>query len=277
MFTSDLRQWTNINIEVSKNMTILSWSSDYISNDYSSLEASLESVEKSEEYALRPSHRVYHARQPLISVGDEFAGLYILRSGSAKALITSADGDEYITKFFYPGDLLGLDGFDQHIHMHNVLFLETSSVSFIKESDLNQLVRSQDDFRSFLLKAISHNLRCDSSMLMCLSSCSSEQKVAHFILERAEHFASLGLCGTQFRLSMSRTDIANYLGMALETVSRVFASFQLKQLVSVSNRQLSILDITALSHILSRDPSLNSLSPNLHNKISMVAHSSPLN
>jgi len=150
-------------------------------------------------------------------------------------------------------------------------------VSFIKESDLNQLVRSQDDFRSFLLKAISHNLRCDSSMLMCLSSCSSEQKVAHFILERAEHFASLGLCGTQFRLSMSRTDIANYLGMALETVSRVFASFQLKQLVSVSNRQLSILDITALSHILSRDPSLNSLSPNLHNKISMVAHSSSLN
>nr|WP_297348368.1 helix-turn-helix domain-containing protein [uncultured Glaciecola sp.] len=250
-------------------MTISSWNANYLNKDYSSLEACLESASKSGNYTLGPSHRVYHTRQTLISVGDEFEGLYILRSGSAKAVINSADGEEYITKFFYPGDILGVDGFDQHIHMHNVLFLETSSVCFIKESDLNDLVRNQDDFRHSLLKAISHTLTCDSSMLMCLSSYSSEQKVAHFILERADHFACLGLSGTQFRLSMSRTDIANYLGMALETVSRIFAGFQLKKLVSVSNRQLSILDITALSHILSRDLSSNSLSTSSHSKISM--------
>jgi CRP/FNR family transcriptional regulator len=273
-FTSDLRQWIKTNIEVSKIMTISSWNYNYTSNDYSSLKACLEGMEKSDNFTPARSHRIYHTRQPLISVGDAFGGLYILRSGSAKTITMSADGEEYITNFLYPGDLIGVDGFDQHIHIHNVFFLETSSVCFIKESDLNELVRNRDDFRHCLLKEISHMLTRNSSMLMCLSSYSSEQKVAHFILERASHFASLGLCGTQFRLSMSRTDIANYLGMALETVSRVFANFQLRQLVTVINRQLSILDITALSDIVSRDPSFNSLSTSLNSKISMTEHPS---
>ena len=220
----------------------------------------LESTAKSTNFTLGNSHRVFHARQALLSAGEPFEGLYIMRSGSAKAFITSAAGDECITKFFYPGDLLGVDGFDEHAHNQNIVFLETSSVCFLKEYDVNELVKTSDDFRKCLFKSMSHTLQCDSQMMMCLSSCSSEQKVAHFILELRDSFASQGLSGREFRLSMTRTDIANYLGMALETVCRVLASFQLKRVISVSNRHLVILDSRVLSQILSRDSYHSSMS-----------------
>jgi CRP/FNR family transcriptional regulator len=83
-------------------------------------------------------------------------------------------------------------------------------------------------------------------------------------LDLSEQFRSLRLSGTEFRLSMTRTDIANYMGMALETVSRVFASFQLKQLICIKNRQLSILDFDALSRIVLKDQSLTEVSRKLH-------------
>ena len=223
----------------------------------------LESAAKSNNFTLGNSHRVFHARQALLSAGEPFKGIYIMRSGSAKAFIISACGEECITKFFFPGDLLGVDGFDEHVHSQNIVFLETSSVCFIKESDVYSLVKNSDDFRTCLFKSMSHTLLCDSMMMMCLSSCSSEQKVAHFILELADNFASQGLSGREFRLSMTRTDIANYLGMALETVCRVLASFQLKRIISLSNRHLIVLDARVLNQILSRDSSYSSLATSL--------------
>lgn len=223
----------------------------------------LESAAKSNNFTLGNSHRVFHARQTLLSAGESFQGLYIMRSGSAKAFITSACGEGCITKFFFPGDLLGVDGFDQHVHSQNIVFLETSSVCFLKESDVFDLVKNSDDFRTSLFKSMSHSLLSDSLMMMCLSSCSSEQKVAHFILELADNFTSRGLSGKEFRLSMTRTDIANYLGMALETVCRVLANFQFKQVISVSNRHLIILDTRVLQQILSRDSYYSSLATSL--------------
>lgn len=247
-------------------MTITSINHKSTSNSHSSIEVCLESAAKSNNFTLGNSHRVYHTRQMLLCAGDQFEGLYILRSGSAKGFISSEDGEEYITKFFYPGDLLGLDGFDESIHLQNITFLETSSVCFVNESDLNSLIIKSDDFRRCLLKSMSHTSMCDSSMIVCLSSCSSEQKVARFILELAGQFASNGLCGTEFRLSMTRSDIANYLGMALETVSRIFASFQLKQFICVNNRYLSIVNVEALNNLLARDVFSNSAIMSLQTK-----------
>jgi CRP/FNR family transcriptional regulator len=229
-----------------------------------SIKVCLKSVEKSNSFKLINSHRVFHARQSLFFAGETFEGLYILRSGSAKSFITSVDGGEHITKFFYPGDLLGIDGFHRHIYMENVLFLETSSVCLVKESDLNSLVKTSDDFRNCMLRSMTHRLINDSAMMKCLSSCSSEQKVVRFILELSKQFSSNGLSGTEFSLSMTRTDIANYMGMALETVSRVFASFQRKQLIRVHNRQVSILDIDALRCIASQDRFTSRANTNLH-------------
>jgi len=219
----------------------------------SSLELCLESASKLNNIRLSKSHRVFQGKESLFYAGEEFEGLYILRSGSAKSFITSLDGEEHITKFYYPGDLLGVDGFDEHRYMENVVFLETSSVCLVKENDLSNLVKSCDDFRNCLFRAISHAFVCDSAMMMCLSNCSSERKVARFIIEVSEKFRALGLSGTDLRLSMTRTDIANYMGMAIETVSRVLTSFQDRMLIQIQNRRLTILDYNSLSGIVAQD------------------------
>ena len=226
-------------------------------NDFYNATALLSSCLASSETINNPkhanSHRVFHRRDNLFSAGDHFEGVYILRSGSAKAFITSIEGEEHVTKFYYPGDIIGIDGFDGYIHTQTIRFLETSSVCLIKESLVNSLMQTSSDFREGLLQSMSRTLASDSAMMLCLSSCSSEQKVARFLLDLSIGFSNRKLSGREFMLSMTRTDIANYLGMAIETVSRVFASFQQRNIIMVKIRHLSILDFQALHSCMSLD------------------------
>jgi CRP/FNR family transcriptional regulator len=212
------------------------------------------------------SHRIFHRRDNLFSTGDQFEGIYVLRSGSAKSFITSRDGEEHITKFYYPGDMLGIDGFAGHMHTQTVSFLETSSVCLIKESQINSLINTSTVFRDGLLQSMSHSLACDSAMMMCLSTCTSEQKVARFLLDLSIGFSERGLSGSEFMLSMTRTDIANYLGMAIETVSRVFASFQERHIIAVQLRYLSILDFAELNRSVSIDVCAHTVSNRTQSK-----------
>lgn len=202
---------------------------------------------------LRDTHRVFHRKDNLFCAGDHFEGVYILRSGSAKSYILSRDGEEHITKFHYPGDIVGVDGFDKKAHRQTLSFLETSSVCFIKESEINNLLQTSPDFRHGLLQSMSHTLACDGAMMMCLSTYSSEQKVARFLLDLSLGFSERGLSGSEFILSMTRTDIANYLGMAIETVSRIFASLQLRGIIRVQLRSLTIVDFDVLNGCISVD------------------------
>lgn len=228
-----------------------------IKNDYYNTTALLDSCMGSAKTSNLPqqrdSHRVFHRRDSLFTVGDHFEGIYVLRSGSAKSFITTQNGEEHITKFYYPGDMLGIDGFDGYKHTQTVRFLETSSVYLIKESQITSLIQTSSDFRNGLLQSMSRTLASDNAMMMCLSSCSSEQKVARFLLDLSIGFSQRNLSGSEFMLSMTRTDIANYLGMAIETVSRVFASFQQKKIIAVKLRYLSILNFTELKRCMAID------------------------
>lgn len=210
------------------------------------LEFNMNNISTMNNKQISTSHRIFHKKEVLYSTGEKFEGIFILRSGSAKSLITTTEGEEHITKFFYPGDLLGLDGFDKQLHAQCLYFLETSSVYYLKKSDLNELVRNNDDFRNFLLQSISHAMVCDMSMMMRLSSCSSEEKLARFILDLSEQLSERGLSADYLLLTMSRTDIANHLGMAIETVSRILAAFQQRYIIDVKRRVLTILDLEAL-------------------------------
>jgi CRP/FNR family transcriptional regulator len=226
-------------------------------NDYynaaSVMDPFIENTNVSNNSQQRNSHRVFHRRDSLFTVGDHFEGIYVLRSGSAKSFMTSKDGEEHITNFYYPGDMLGIDGFEGHTHSQTVGFLETSSVCLIKESQINSLINTSTAFRDGLLQSMSRALACNGAMMMCLSTCSSEQKVARFLLDLSIGFSKRGLSGSEFMLSMTRTDIANYLGMAIETVSRVFASFRQRHIIAVQLRYLSILDFAVLNRTVAVD------------------------
>jgi CRP/FNR family transcriptional regulator len=206
---------------------------------------------------LSRSHRIFHKKNTLFIAGDDFIGVYMIRSGSAKSFVPSEDGEEHITKFHFAGEFIGLDGFGNCTHTQSIEFLETSSVYFIGVKEINVLITNSVDFRQNLLKAMSSELIADSAMSMCYSIYTSEQRLAKFLLDLSTNFIDRGQSGTEFLLSMSRTDIANYLGMVIETVCRVLGRFQEKGVIDIHQRMIKIINVEDLTNRLYGANSLN--------------------
>ena len=196
------------------------------------------------------SHRIFHRKESLFHSDDDFIGLYVLRAGSAKSYINTEDGDEQIVTFHYPGDILGIDGFDTNKHAYNVKFLETSSVCFIGTKELNRVLAESPTMRTRLLKTMSHALVDENRMRMNLGKYNSEQRMAKFLLSLSQRFEQRGLSSHMFDLSMTRTEIANYLGMAIETISRLLGKFQQAGAIEVEHRQITICDENKLIQYL---------------------------
>jgi CRP/FNR family transcriptional regulator len=204
------------------------------------------------------SHKVYQKSDALFVAGQTFDAIYILRSGSAKSSILANSGHEQISSFYFPGDLIGLDGFDNGSHAQSIKFLETSSVCRIGLGELDNAMATSASIRHNMLQGMSHALNDEDKFLLSLNHMNSAQKLGAFILDLSSRFEQRGLSGNVFDLSMTRVDIANYLGMAIETVSRLLTQLQNERIIEVEKRRVSIVDRDKLSLCLlqEREPHL---------------------
>lgn len=205
------------------------------------------------------SHKVYHKADVLLGIGQGFDAIYILRSGSAKSSILANSGYEQISGFHYPGDLIGLDGFDNGAHAQSIMFLETSSVCRIGLAELDKAMANSAGIRRNLLQGMSQTLNDENNFLLRLNNMNSAQRLSSFLIDLSSRFETLGLSGSIFDLSMTRVDIANYLGMAIETVSRLLTQLQNEQIIKVEKRRVSILDFEKLSQCLLHEREANVL------------------
>ncbi|MFQ3190057.1 MAG: CRP/FNR family transcriptional regulator [Paraglaciecola sp.] len=196
------------------------------------------------------SHKIYHKSDLLFGSGQTFDAIYILRSGSAKSLVLANSGHEQISSFHYPGDLMGLDGFDNSFHAQSIMFLETSSVCRIGLAELDKAMAISSGIKYNLLQVLSHALNNESSFLLNLNNMNSAQRLSSFLLELSSQFEKRGLSGNVFDLSMTRVDIANYLGMAIETVSRLLTQLQNENIIEVERRRVKIVDFEKLNQCL---------------------------
>ena len=196
------------------------------------------------------SHKVYHKSDLLFGAGQTFDAIYILRSGSAKSSVIANSGHEQISGFHYPGDLIGLDGFDNGTHAQSIKFLETSSVCRIGLGELDKAMANSASIRYNLLQGMSHALNDENKFLLSLNNMNSAQRLGSFLYDLSLRFEHRGLSGNVFDLSMTRVDIANYLGMAIETVSRLLTQLQNKQIIEVEKRRVSIVDFEKLNQCL---------------------------
>ncbi|MFT4941006.1 MAG: CRP/FNR family transcriptional regulator [Paraglaciecola sp.] len=196
------------------------------------------------------SHRVYHRGESLYSMGDPFDALYILRVGSAKSYLSSSNGDEQISGFYHPGDLIGLDGFDSMKYAQSLRFLETSSVCRIGLGEFNRVMGESVTMRERLLRSMSHSLVDEQQLLLSVSKLNAEQRLAKFLLDLSARFEQRGLSGKVFDLSMTRIDIANFLGMAIETISRLLTKMQQQGIIDVNRRQITLLSMDKLRDCL---------------------------
>jgi len=178
----------------------------------------------------------------LFRSGNSFQLLYAVRSGTLKTYTTSEDGQEQIMGFHLPGELVGLDAIADGTHPLSAKALETTSVCEIPFSALESLSTQLHSLQSQLLRIMSQEIRNDEQSMVTLGQKSAEQRLAGFLISLSNRFRRRGFSDTQFNLSMSRGDIGNYLGLALETVSRLFTRFQNEGLLRVDRKHVELLN-----------------------------------
>ncbi len=188
---------------------------------------------------LRKSEYLYRA-------GDEMTSLYTVKTGAFKANIDSVDGQENIVGFFMPGELMGLDGIASGQYQCDMIALSYAHVCQLSYRDFEQVIEKFPVLRQEILSISSINMTTAQKMLIFISKRPVEERLAMFLISISQRFKARGLSESRFQLPMSRQDIANYLGMAPETISRQFKKLQDQGLVSIQNRDLSINNTAAL-------------------------------
>jgi CRP/FNR family transcriptional regulator len=175
----------------------------------------------------------------LFRIGDQFTAIYAVRTGCVKSYSIDAGGREMVHGFHVRGELLGFDAIYPDRHRCNGLILETSSVCVIPYADLTRLSMEFHSLQAQVLQLMSREF---SRQLMSTDGPGATQRVARFLLDMQSRLHGHGEVEYQFRLPMSREDIANYLSITAETLSRLMAKLQRKGLIEVDRRQIRLVD-----------------------------------
>ncbi|GGM22369.1 fumarate/nitrate reduction transcriptional regulator Fnr [Pseudomonas asuensis] len=178
----------------------------------------------------------------LFRQGDGFGSVFAVRSGALKTFSVTDNGEEQITGFHLPSELVGLSGMDTELHPVSAQALETTSVCEIPFEHLDELADQLPQLRRQLMRVMSREIRDDQQMMLLLSKKSADERIATFLVNLSARFRARGFSAQQFRLSMSRNEIGNYLGLAVETVSRVFTRFQQSGIIEAEGKEVHILD-----------------------------------
>ena len=181
--------------------------------------------------------RPIHKGDKIFSDGQELHALYAIRSGTFKTFTVNEQGEEQITGFHLAGELLGFDAIAESEHKSFAQALETSMVCEIPYEQLDTLSNDMP------------KLRKHQDMLTLLNRKNAEQRVATFLVSLSERYHERSLSSSEFRLTMTRSDIGNYIGLTVETISRLLNRFHKMGLIVIDGKLIKLLDIDQLSDI----------------------------
>ena len=185
--------------------------------------------------------------EQIFKSGDTLRSLYAIRSGTIKSYTITEQGDEQITGFHLAGDVIGFDGIHANMHQSFAEALETSMVCEIPYDTLDELSGTMPKLRQQIMRLMSNEIMSDQEMILLLSKKNAEERLAAFISNLANRFGSRGFSAKEFRLTMTRGDIGNYLGLTVETISRLLGRFQKSGLIEVNGKYITVIDMAELS------------------------------
>ena len=185
----------------------------------------------------------------LFRIGDPFQNLYAIRFGHFKTFQINAGGEEQVTGFQMAGELLGMDAISGDRHYCNALALEDSEVCEIPFSSLEQLLGAMPTLLRHFHRMMSQEITREQSVMLLLGNMQAPQRFAAFLMNLASRYEARGYSGTNFQLRMSREDIGNYLGLTIESISRLLSRFKKEGWLRVSNREIEVLDPVKLKAI----------------------------
>jgi CRP/FNR family transcriptional regulator len=183
--------------------------------------------------------------ETLYYAGGSFDSLYAVRSGFFKSSVMLEDGRDQVTGFHMAGEILGMDGIGTDSHNAGVTALEDSEVCIIPYERLAEPRQQRQ-----LHKVMSRELVRDQGVMMLLGTMRAEERLAAFLLNLSQRFVARGFSPHEFHLRMTREEIGSYLGLSLETVSRLFSRFQEEGLITVQQKHIRILDVPGLRSVM---------------------------
>ena len=185
----------------------------------------------------------------LYRANSEFHSIFAIRSGAVKAVTINDNGDEQITGFYLPGEIVGLDGLSESRYTNSALALETSSVCEIPFNKFENLIHKIPNLQRHFLQIMSREITEDQRIISLLSKSSAEARVASLLLSISTRNSRRNLSANEFVLPMTRTDISNFLGLRIETVSRLFTRLAKSKVISTNKKNIIINDINLLQKI----------------------------
>lgn len=183
--------------------------------------------------------------------GESFTSIFAVRTGFFKTTIASEDGREQVTGFQMAGEIIGLDGIISDHHNCNAIALEDAEVCVMPFANVEALSREFPVLQRHVHKVMSREIVRENSVMMILGNMRAEERVAAFLLNLAQRLNARGLSQSELMLRMKREEIASYLGLKIETVSRAFTKFADEGIIEVKQRYVRIIEPDALKKIFS--------------------------
>ena len=188
--------------------------------------------------------------QYLYRVGQPFQALYLVQVGSVKICELAEDGREQVSGFRMAGELLGVESIGQPTHSSDVVALETTEVWELPYPPVITACLRIPELQRRLTDAMAEEIRRDRFWMLSLGTLTAEQRVVAFLLDIAARYEAMGFSGRHFILRMSRADMASYLALKHETVSRALSHLAETNCISVQRREMQIIDRDGLRRIV---------------------------
>lgn len=179
--------------------------------------------------------------QFLYKRGDSFAKVYALRFGAIKSELVFNEGISQVTHFFVPGDVLGLDGIGNGKQQLDSICLNSVEVCYIPMLEVHKMIKAYPDLMGNVASALGSMLNFSYAHNYDLMHLHSLERLAEFLTHYSNRVSTAGSDQDEFILPMSRPDLANYLGMAVETLSRSIAQLEEIGAISAVNRRIKFL------------------------------------
>ncbi len=187
--------------------------------------------------------------QPIFHEGDRVNRVFMLASGSLKIYTLLADGRRQVTGFMFPGDFLGISIDDEYAFTAEAL--GDSELWWFSRQAFDTFVQENPAVERELYRLAAHELAAAQQQMVLLGRKNAAERLASFflmLLERKERVS--GGPETRFDLAMSRLDIADYLGLTKETVSRMLALLRERRLIRLETQdRIEVLDRPGLAEM----------------------------
>ncbi len=202
----------------------------------------LHALVRQQHLNIRRGEHLYHAGMP-------FHSLFAIHTGSFKTYMLADNGRERVEGFYLSGDMLGMDGISGDTYTLSAMALEDTGVCVLPFQRLEEITRELPLQRQFH-RMMSREINRDKGIMMMLGQMTADERLAVFLLNLSQRYEARGFSATEFTLKMSRQDIANYLGLKAETVSRLLSRFQDDGLLTISGKSVRLADLNQLRGVL---------------------------